>query len=54
MTTCFRPDLVHIALFNLTMERNQKYYEQEDEVMMWIDDNWDALQVKEVGGQRSR
>lgn len=41
------PDLVHIALFNLTMERNQKYYEQEDEVMMWIDDNWDALQVKE-------
>ena len=44
----FRPDLVHITLFNLTMERNQKYYGLDEDIMTWIDDNWDLLQVKEV------
>ena len=44
----FRPDLVHIAIFNLTMERNQKYYELDDDIMTWIDDSWDWLQVQEV------
>lgn len=44
----FRPDLVHISIFNMSMENNLKYYEFDEDIMMWINDNWDILQVKEV------
>ena len=38
-----REDLAQLALFNITVDHNTKYYDFYDELMPWINDNWDTI-----------
>ncbi|KAK3605891.1 hypothetical protein CHS0354_017794 [Potamilus streckersoni] len=40
------PDLAHITLFNLTMEKNLKYFDLNEEVMPWLFEHQTILQTK--------
>ncbi|KAL3870491.1 hypothetical protein ACJMK2_038546 [Sinanodonta woodiana] len=40
------PDLAHITLFNLTMEKNRKYFDLNEEVMPWLFEHHAMLQTK--------
>ena len=39
---------MHISIFNMSMENNLKYYDFDEDIMFWINENWDLLQVDEV------
>ncbi|XP_053380885.1 uncharacterized protein LOC123550225 [Mercenaria mercenaria] len=38
-------DLVHIGLFNLAVMQKRKYFDLDGELMPWLLENWDQLQV---------
>ena len=46
---CFREDLAQLALFNKTIDNNTKYYDFYDEIMPWINDNWENIAPGKVG-----
>ena len=39
----YREDLAQIALFNMTVDHNTKYYDFYDELMPWINENWELM-----------
>ena len=48
---CFffcREDLAQIALYNMTVDHNTKYYDFYDELMPWINTNWDLISPGKV------
>lgn len=38
-------DVVHLSIFNLTLQDSKTYFEYEDTITQWINDNWDQLQA---------
>ncbi|XP_052286913.1 uncharacterized protein LOC127882361 isoform X3 [Dreissena polymorpha] len=38
-------DIIHICLFNLSVVHRRKYHDLETEIMPWLDENWEALQI---------
>ena len=40
-----RADVGQLALFHLTIEHNIKYYDLDEQVMPWIEDNLEDLQI---------
>ena len=43
-----REDLAQIALYNMTIDHNTKYYDFYDELMPWINTNWDLISPGKV------
>lgn len=43
-----RVDLVQLTLFNLSMLNKKKYYDIEQEIMPFLNQEWDNLQVEHV------
>jgi len=37
-------DVVHLAIFNLTLQDSKSYFEYQDTITQWINDNWELLQ----------
>ena len=40
--------MVHLSLYNLSVIHKKKYFDSETELMNYINDNWDLLQLGEV------
>ncbi|XP_045125197.1 metal-response element-binding transcription factor 2-like isoform X2 [Portunus trituberculatus] len=38
-------DVVHLSIFNLTLQDSKTYFEYEDTITQWINDNWDQMQA---------
>ncbi|XP_042214233.1 PHD finger protein 19-like isoform X1 [Homarus americanus] len=38
-------DVVHLSIFNLTLQDSKTYFEYEDTITQWINDNWELLQA---------
>ncbi|XP_076030555.1 polycomb protein Pcl isoform X2 [Oratosquilla oratoria] len=38
-------DVVHLAIFNLTLQDSKTYFEFENSITQWINDNWECLQA---------
>lgn len=38
-------DLVHLMLYNLTVYHSKKYYDLDNVILPYINDNWHALQL---------
>ncbi|XP_068243045.1 metal-response element-binding transcription factor 2 isoform X1 [Palaemon carinicauda] len=38
-------DIVHLSIFNLTLQDSKTYFEYEDSITTWINDNWEFLQA---------
>ena len=36
-------DVVHLSIFNLTLQDSKTYFEYEDTITQWINDNWDQM-----------
>ncbi|XP_052790457.1 uncharacterized protein LOC128224585 [Mya arenaria] len=47
-------DILHICLFNLAVVNRRKYHNLETEVIGWLDDNWDALQISKYNDLSDR
>ncbi|XP_013387714.1 polycomb protein Pcl [Lingula anatina] len=51
-------DVAQLALFNLTLQHNKKYYDFDENFMPWINQNWERLQVNHLDsttrGERAR
>lgn len=45
---CFREDVTHLSLYNLSVIHKKKYFDSEMELMAYINDNWERLQLGEV------
>lgn len=43
-----REDVVHLSLYNLSVIHKKKYFDSEMELMSYINDNWELLQLGEV------
>ena len=41
---CFRLDAVHIAMYNLTLNGEKKFFEVDD-VVTYLNENWEQLQL---------
>lgn len=37
-------DVVHLAIFNLTLQDSKTYFEYEETITQWINDSWELLQ----------
>lgn len=44
-----RVDVAHLSLYNLSVIHKKKYFDSELELMAYINDNWELLQLGEVG-----
>ncbi|XP_035278006.1 metal-response element-binding transcription factor 2 isoform X1 [Anguilla anguilla] len=42
-------DIVHLSLYNLSVIHKKKYFDSELELMTYINENWDRLQLGELG-----
>ena len=38
-------DVIHLALFNLTLQDSKTYFPLNDTIIPWINDNWEFLQA---------
>lgn len=38
-------DIVHLSIFNLTLQDSKTYFEYEETITQWINDNWEILQA---------
>ncbi|KAK8721397.1 hypothetical protein OTU49_012695, partial [Cherax quadricarinatus] len=38
-------DIVHLSIFNLTLQDSKTYFEYEETITQWINDNWELLQA---------
>ena len=38
-------DLVHLAIFNLTLTKAAKYQDVDDDIVNFINEHWDELQL---------
>lgn len=45
---CFRADVTHLSLYNLSVIHKKKYFDSEMHLMTYINDNWELLQLGEV------
>jgi len=43
-----REDVAHLSLYNLSVIHKKKYFDSELELMTYINENWDRLQLGEV------
>lgn len=43
-----RVDVAHLSLYNLSVIHKKKYFDSDLELMAYINDNWDRLQLGEV------
>lgn len=43
-----REDVVHLSLYNLSVIHKKKYFDSEMDLMTYINDNWEVLQLGEV------
>ncbi|XP_019733415.1 metal-response element-binding transcription factor 2 isoform X1 [Hippocampus comes] len=43
-------DVTHLSLYNLTMIHKKKYFDSEMDLMTYINNNWDLLQLGELAG----
>uniref|UniRef100_A0A8C7PHK7 Metal response element binding transcription factor 2 n=1 Tax=Oncorhynchus mykiss TaxID=8022 RepID=A0A8C7PHK7_ONCMY len=41
-------DVAHLSLYNLSVIHKKKYFDSELELMTYINDNWDQLQLREL------
>lgn len=48
---CFRVDIAHLSLYNLSVIHKKKYFDSEMYLMSYINDNWELLQLGEVNTQ---
>ena len=39
-------DVIHLALFNLTLQDSKTYFPLNDTIIPWINDNWEFLQAQ--------
>lgn len=44
----FRKDVAHLSLYNLSVIHKKKYFDSEMDLMVYINDNWELLQLGEV------
>lgn len=44
----YRVDVAHLSLYNLSVIHKKKYFDSELELMAFINENWDRLQLGEV------
>lgn len=44
----YRLDVAQLALFNLTIVHNRKYFDLRDMIIPWVKENWDRLQLSKV------
>lgn len=44
----FREDVTHLSLYNLSVIHKKKYFDSERDLMAYINDNWELLQLGEV------
>ncbi|XP_058891016.1 metal-response element-binding transcription factor 2-like isoform X2 [Acipenser ruthenus] len=42
-------DIAHLSLYNLSVIHKKKYFDSELELMAYINDNWDRLQLSNLG-----
>ncbi|MGH0157681.1 UNVERIFIED_CONTAM: hypothetical protein FKN15_057642 [Acipenser sinensis] len=42
-------DIAHLSLYNLSVIHKKKYFDSELELMAYINDNWDRLQLSDLG-----
>ncbi|KAK3884408.1 hypothetical protein Pcinc_011311 [Petrolisthes cinctipes] len=38
-------DIVHLSIFNLTLQDSKTYFEYEETITQWINENWEILQA---------
>ena len=57
--SCRRLDLnwctiVHLVLFNLSQSRMRKYYDLDSEIMPFLNEHWDCLQLHQLSDTQQR
>lgn len=50
----FRENVTHLSLYNLSVIHKKKYFDSEMDLMVYINDNWDLLQLGEVRSHAGR
>lgn len=48
---CRREDVAHLSLYNLSIIHKKKYFDSEVELMSYINNNWELLQLGEVSAR---
>ena len=44
----FRADVIHIVMFNLAFVKGRKYFDVADEILPWVEENWNLLRIVDV------
>ena len=44
----FRKDIAHLSLYNLSVIHKKKYFDSELDLISYINDNWELLQLGKV------
>ena len=46
--------IVHLVLFNLSQSRMRKYYDLDSEIMPFLNEHWDCLQLHQLSDTQPR